>query len=76
MTKLAQRSSEEPSAGSGQPGSTTSSTYATAEPNLIGLPRDSNGDLALIALGLYCRPGRYIANAPMRTLNGLPLTTP
>ena len=52
MTKLAQRSSEEPSAGGGQPGNATTSTYATAEPNLIGLPRDSNGDLALIALGL------------------------
>ena len=52
MTKLAQRNSEEPSAGGGQLGNTTNSTYGTAEPNLIGLSRDSNGDLALIALGL------------------------
>lgn len=52
MTRLAQSSSEEPSAVGGQPGNTNARTYGTAEPNLIRLPRDSNGDLALITLGL------------------------
>lgn len=51
MTKLAQSSADDAGAGSGT-GSTNTGTYSAVEPNLIGLPRDSNGDLALIALGL------------------------
>lgn len=49
MTKLAQTRSDE---FGGQPGNTSAGTYSAAKPNLIGLPRDSHGDLALIALGL------------------------
>lgn len=52
MTKLAQGSADDSGSGGGQPGNTNIGIFSVAEPNLIGLPRDSNGDLALIALGL------------------------